>query len=122
MSMIPFPGEKNQSNNERKITANDERLNKKIQNFFTDVIKNVNCNYDSKLLDFYDELKLRREIMAVLEKCLNTWDIVLQPNIPLDQALKKIGTGSFGIVYYCNLINKITNEKRSFAIKIHVAL
>ena len=44
MSMIPFPGEKNQSNNERKITANDERLNKKIQNFFTDVIKNVNCN------------------------------------------------------------------------------
>ena len=27
MLMLPFPGEKNESNNERKNTANDERLN-----------------------------------------------------------------------------------------------
>ena len=118
MSLIPFPGEKNESNNERKNKSKDERLNIKIQKIFTEAIENVNCDYDSKLLDFYDELKLKREILAVLEKCLTTWDIVLQPNTPLDQALKKIGTGSFGVVYYCNLINKMTNEKRSFAIKI----
>ena len=118
MLTIPLPGQKNQSNSERKTTANDERLTKKIQKFFVDVIENVNCDYDSKLLDFYNEIKLRQEIMAVLEKCLNSWDIVLQPNTPLDQVLQKIGTGSYGIVYYCNLINKITKETRSFAIKI----
>ena len=89
MLMLPFPGEKNESNNERKNTSKDERLNIKIQKIFTEAIENVNCDYDSKLLDFYDELKLKREILAVLEKCLTTWDIVLQPNTPLDQALKK---------------------------------
>ena len=118
MLTLPLPGQKNQSNSERKTTANDERLTKKIQKFFVDVIENVNCDYDSKLLDFYNEIKLRQEIMAVLEKCLNSWDIVFQPITPLDQVFKKIGTGSYGIVYHCNLINKITKETRSFAIKI----